>query len=49
MFWCTDQTRSPVGYRQGIELFTRHTPFLGESDLEWIMGKGVREWLDWKG
>jgi predicted TIM-barrel fold metal-dependent hydrolase len=48
MFWGTDQTRSPIGYRQGVELFTHHTPFLGESDLEWIMGKGIREWLDWK-
>jgi L-fuconolactonase len=48
MFWGTDQTRSPVGYRRGIELFTRHTPFLAESDLEWIMGRGIREWLDWK-
>jgi len=48
MFWGTDQSRSPIGYRQGIELFTRHTPFLREDDLEWIMGRGVREWLDWK-
>jgi L-fuconolactonase len=48
MFWGTDQTRSPVSYRQGVELFTRHTPFLTGGDLEWIMGKGIREWLDWK-
>ncbi|HUQ27304.1 MAG TPA: amidohydrolase family protein [Usitatibacter sp.] len=48
MFWGTDQTRSPIGYRKGIELFTRHMPFLVESDLEWIMGKGIRQWLDWK-
>ena len=48
MFWGSDQSRSPIGYRQGVELFTRHTPFLTQSDLEWIMGKGVREWLDWK-
>jgi predicted TIM-barrel fold metal-dependent hydrolase len=48
MFWGTDQTRSPVDYRRGVELFTRHTPFLGASDLEWIMGKGICEWLDWK-
>jgi predicted TIM-barrel fold metal-dependent hydrolase len=48
MFWGTDQSRSPIGYRQGIELFTRHTPFLRQSELEWIMGKGIREWLDWK-
>jgi predicted TIM-barrel fold metal-dependent hydrolase len=48
MFWGTDQSRSPIGYREGVELFTKHTPFLGEDDLEWIMGRGVREWLDWK-
>jgi predicted TIM-barrel fold metal-dependent hydrolase len=48
MFWGTDQTRSPVSYRQGVELFTKHLPFLTQNDLEWIMGKGVRAWLDWK-
>jgi len=48
MFWGTDQSRSPIGYREGVELFTKHTPFLTRSDLEWVMGKGVREWLDWK-
>ena len=48
MFWGTDQSRSPIGYRQGVELFTQHMPFLKQSDLEWVMGKGVREWLDWK-
>ena len=48
MFWGTDQTRSPVSYRQGVELFTKHTPFLTDGDLEWIMGKGIRQWLDWK-
>ena len=48
MFWGTDQTRSPVSYRQGVELFTKHTPFLTQNDLEWIMGKGVRAWLDWR-
>ncbi len=48
MFWGTDQTRSPVGYREGIELFTVHTPWLTGGDLEWIMGRGVCEWLNWK-
>ena len=48
MFWGTDQSRSPISYRQGVELFTKHTPFLAEGDLEWIMGKGIRTWLDWK-
>src|SRR5262249_3412401 len=48
MFWGTDQSRSPIPYVKGIQLFTKHTPFLGAGDLEWIMGKGLREWLDWK-
>lgn len=48
VFWGTDQTRSPIGYREGVELFTRHMPFLGEEDLEWVMGRGVREWLRWE-
>jgi L-fuconolactonase len=48
MFWGTDQTRSPVDYRRGIELFTRHLPWLRGDDLEWVMGRGVREWIGWK-
>jgi predicted TIM-barrel fold metal-dependent hydrolase len=47
MFWGTDQTRSPVDYRAGIELFTKHLPWLGEEDLAWIMGRGVCEWIGW--
>ena len=48
MFWGTDQSRSPIPYRQGVELFTRHTPFLSGPDLEWVMGRGLREWLGWR-
>ena len=47
MFWGTDQTRSPIGYREGIALFTEHMPFLPAADLDWIMGRGVCEWLGW--
>lgn len=47
MFWGTDQTRSPVGYRAGVALFTEHMPFLSAADLEWVMGRGVCEWLQW--
>ena len=48
MFWGTDQTRSPIDYRQGIDLFTRHLPWLRGDDLEWVMGRGVCEWIGWK-
>ncbi|HZZ92923.1 MAG TPA: amidohydrolase family protein [Usitatibacter sp.] len=47
MFWGTDQTRSPIDYRRGIELFTRHLPWLTPDDLEWIMGRGVCAWIGW--
>jgi L-fuconolactonase len=48
MFWGSDQTRSPVSYRQGIAMFTEHMPWLGAQDREWIMGRGVCEWLGWR-
>lgn len=48
MFWGTDQSRSPVSYRQAIELYTRHLPWLTAEDKQWIMGRGVCEWLGWK-
>ena len=48
MFWGSDQTRSPVDYRRGVELFTRHLPWLRGEDLEWVMGRGVREWIGWR-
>jgi L-fuconolactonase len=47
VFWGTDQTRSPIDYRRGIELFTRHLSWLAPEDLEWIMGRGVCEWIGW--
>ena len=48
MFWGTDQTRSPIDYRRGVELFTQHLPWLQGDELEWVMGRGVREWIGWK-
>jgi hypothetical protein len=47
MFWGTDLSRSPVGYRENIELFTRHLSWLSTEDKSWIMGRGVCEWLGW--
>jgi predicted TIM-barrel fold metal-dependent hydrolase len=48
MFWGTDLSRLPCTYRQGIEMFTQHLPWLTTDDKEWIMGRGVCEWLGWK-
>ena len=46
-FWGTDLTRMPCTYRECITLFTQELPWLQGEDLEWVMGRGVCEWLGW--
>jgi L-fuconolactonase len=48
MFWGTDMSRLPCTYRQAITMFTEETPWLTAHDKEWIMGRGLCEWLGWK-
>ena len=48
VFWGTDLSRLPCSYRQGITMFTEELPWLTQQDKEWIMGRGVCEWLGWK-
>ncbi len=47
LFWGTDLTRMPCSYTQGITLFTEELKWLTAEDKEWIMGRGVCEWLGW--
>ena len=46
-FWGTDLTRMPCTYRECVTLFTEELPWLKGADLEWVMGRGVCEWLGW--
>jgi L-fuconolactonase len=48
-FWGTDLTRikSLGTYRQFVTLFTEELRFLSSNDLEWIMGRGLAECLNW--
>lgn len=48
MFWGSDLSRLPCTYRQGVTMFTEDIPWLTAEDKEWIMGRGVCEWLGWK-
>lgn len=52
LFWGTDWTRmkfsSDCTYRQAVTMFTEELPWLSAEDKEWIMGRGVCEWLGWK-
>lgn len=48
-FWGMDLTRlleHGLTYQQTIEHFTKHMSFTPEQ-LEWIMGRGICECLDW--
>lgn len=48
-FWGTDLTRQlnhGLSYTMCIEHFTKHMGFTAEQ-LEWIMGRGINECLDW--
>jgi len=48
MFWGTDFSRLPCSYRQAVTMFTEEIPWLTLEDKEWIMGRGLCEWLGWK-
>jgi L-fuconolactonase len=47
-FWGTDLSRLPCSYRQGVTFFTEELPWLKGQNLEYVMGRGVCEWLGWK-
>jgi predicted TIM-barrel fold metal-dependent hydrolase len=50
-FWGTDLSamlsRSNCTYRQAVTLFTDEMSFLSEDDLEWVMGRGLAQCLQW--
>lgn len=46
-FWGTDLTRMACTYRECVTLFTEELAWPTGRDLEWVMGRGVCEWLGW--
>jgi predicted TIM-barrel fold metal-dependent hydrolase len=48
VFWGTDLSRLPCSYRQAVTMFTEELEWLAASDKEWIMGRGLCEWIGWK-
>src|SRR5207249_2518814 len=38
----------PGSYRECVDLFAKEQPWLKGDDLEWVMGRGVCEWLGWR-
>lgn len=47
VFWGSDVTRLRGTYDEVRRLFAEELDFLTADDLEWIMGRGIREWLGW--
>ncbi len=48
-FWGSDLTRLLLkcSYRECVTMFTEHLDFLSAIDKEWVMGRGLAEWLGW--
>jgi predicted TIM-barrel fold metal-dependent hydrolase len=48
-FWGSDLSRmlEHCSYREGVTHFTQELDFLSADDLDWIMGRGLRECLHW--
>ena len=47
VFWGSDLTRLQCTYSECLSLFTEELTFLTEDDKQWIMGRGLVEWLGW--
>ncbi|MGH3757004.1 amidohydrolase family protein [Actinophytocola sp.] len=47
VFWGSDLTRLPCGYARARSHFTDELDFLDGEELEWVMGRGIAEWLGW--
>jgi len=48
MFWGSDLSRLRGSYRECVTMWTEAMPWLTREDLEWIMGRGLCEWLGWQ-
>jgi predicted TIM-barrel fold metal-dependent hydrolase len=46
-FWGTDLSHLPCRYKQVVTLFTEEMKSLTPTELEWIMGRAIAEWLNW--
>src|SRR5262249_41425369 len=46
-FWGSDLSRLHCPYRECVTMFTEEMPWLKGDDLEWVMGRGLSEWIGW--
>lgn len=48
MFWGSDFTRLKVDYLSAVNQFSEAIDWIPKKDLEWVMGRGICEWLGWQ-
>jgi len=48
VFWGTDITKMPCSWRECVTMFTEAMAWSSPSDLEWVMGRGICHWWDWR-
>jgi len=48
MFWGSDLSRLTSSYAQCVNHFTQELKWLSQDDLSWVMGKGLKTWLNWR-
>lgn len=48
MFWGTDITRMPCTWSECVTAFTQHQPWLPQTDMAWVMGRAIAEWIGWQ-
>ena len=48
VFWGSDLSRLPCTYKQSLTYMSEEIRWLTASDKEWILGRGICEWLGWK-
>jgi L-fuconolactonase len=47
VFRGTDLTRLSCPYRQAVTLFIKELDSRADEGKQWIMGRGIAEWLGW--
>lgn len=47
VFWGSDLTRLKCTYRECVDLFARELRFLSAEAREWVLGRGIMEWIGW--
>jgi predicted TIM-barrel fold metal-dependent hydrolase len=46
-FWGTDYTRMHCSWRECLTMFSQRLSWLSDADKEWVLGRGICEWISW--